>query len=91
MKKLTPRAEFVKHASLARVRRRAWDAMAMASSHDPDHAKELLELRSRIEVLEREMERIGAPLYRTIRKGKTNIHVQRVRALPKPDYSLRVN
>lgn len=91
MKKLTPRAEFVKHACLKRVRQRAWDAMEMASTHDPDHAKELVELRSRVEVLERQMERIGAPRYRTICKGRTNIHVQRVRNLPKPNYSLRVN
>lgn len=41
----------------------AFDAMHMASTHDPD-------LLSRIEVLERQMERLGAPQYRILKKGK---------------------
>lgn len=83
---MTPRAKFVKKPNLEKVAAHAWDAMTMASTHDPDHAKELRELRSRIEVLERQMERIGAPLYRS----KGNLHIQRVRNLPEPDYKLRV-
>lgn len=50
-----------------------WDAMMMASSHDPDHArelkalnKELNELTTRVAILERQMERIGAPQYRRV-------------------------
>lgn len=43
------------------------------------------DLESRIAVLERQMERIGAPLYRI----KGNLLIQRVRNLPKPDYKLR--
>jgi hypothetical protein len=40
----------------------AKDALRLASTHDPDH-----ELR--ISILERQVERLGAPIYRVI-KGK---------------------
>lgn len=70
MKKLSPRARFIKLADGLEVKRCVWDALMLASSHDPDHAKELRDLRIRIEVLERQMERIGAPQYRLVRKGK---------------------
>jgi chaperonin cofactor prefoldin len=50
-------------------------------------AKELRELRIRIVVLERQMERIGAPMYST----RGNLIIERVRNLPKPNYKLRAN
>jgi hypothetical protein len=70
MKKQSPRSKFIKEVNFERLAGFAWDAMVLASTHDPEHEKDLFELRSRIEVLERQMERIGAPQYRTIRKGK---------------------
>ena len=83
---MSPRKRFITQANLQKVAARTWDASMQASTHDPDHAKELCDLRKRIEVLERQMVRIGAPLYRT----KGNLHVQRVRNLPEADYKLRV-
>jgi len=42
-------------------------------------------LQSELDMVQRQMERIGAPLYR--RKG--NLYIQRVKNLPTPDYKLR--
>lgn len=39
------------------------DVTRLASTHDPDHGH-------RLDILERQMVRIGAPQYRTFRKGK---------------------
>jgi hypothetical protein len=47
--------------------------------------KQIEELLSRVAVLERQMERIGAPLYRV----KGNLLIERVKNLPKPNYKLR--
>jgi hypothetical protein len=44
-KKLSPRAKFIKEVDIKRLAAYAWDAMQLASSHDPDHAKELKQLR----------------------------------------------
>lgn len=63
MSKLSPRAKFIKTASLEKVAAYAWDAMQLASSHDPDHEK-------RLAILERQVERLGAPQYRTVRSRK---------------------
>jgi hypothetical protein len=43
---MTPRAKFIAEASKnpKKLAAWAWDAMMLASSHDPDHAKELAEL-----------------------------------------------
>ena len=57
------RAKFIETASMKRLKGFAWDAMQLASTHDPD-------LLLRIEVLERQMQRLGAPQYRAVRKGK---------------------
>ena len=73
------RAKFIASKDIKEIAAHAWDALTLASTHDPDHAKKLRELESRIEVLERQMERIGAPQYRTIYKGKSPVHVERVR------------
>lgn len=42
------------------VLRMAKDALRMASTHDPEHEQ-------RLAVLERQMERIGAPQYRKVK------------------------
>lgn len=63
MKKLSPRANFIKTVDFERLAGYAWDAMQLASTHDPD-------LETRISILERQVERIGAPKYRVISKGK---------------------
>lgn len=63
---MSPRAKFVKDVTPKRLAGYSWDAMQLASTHDPDHAKELKELRMRIEVMERQLERLGAPQYRRV-------------------------
>ena len=80
-KKLTPRANFIATADLKKLAGYAWDAMQQASTHDPDILRWMKEDRelqtrrfsdscARLSILERQMERIGAPQYRVIRKGK---------------------
>ena len=44
MKKQSPRAKFISTVGLKKLAGYAWDAMRLASSHDPDHAKELKHL-----------------------------------------------
>jgi hypothetical protein len=88
MRKLSPRAKFIAEATLKSLAAYAWDAMQLASSHDPEHAKEIIRLANLIQgevtledrrfadvcqrlfILERQTERLGAPQYRTLRKGK---------------------
>ena len=88
MRKQTARAKFIAEVDSKRLAAYAWDAMQLASSHDPDHAKELKRLESliyaevklqdrrfadlcsRLSVVERQLEKIGAPQYRVIYKGK---------------------
>lgn len=55
-----PRARFIETADVKKVAATAWDAMQLASSHDPD-------LLLRIEVLEHQMKRLGAPQYRRVK------------------------
>lgn len=50
-KKLTPRADFIKNATDERVRGFLWDAMQLASSHDPEHEKAINDLTKKIKVL----------------------------------------
>jgi hypothetical protein len=66
------------------------DCMNLASTHDPDHAVEIrrlfrwserlfgrvLKLEDRLEVTERQLQRLGAPQYRKIKNG---IYAERVR------------
>jgi len=59
-KKKGPRASFIERSDLKKVAAFAWDAMQLASSHDPD-------LEDRIVILERQMERLGAPQYRKVK------------------------
>ena len=61
--KLSARAKFIAEVDLKKLAGTTWDALMLASTHDPD-------LEMRIDVLERQMERIGAPQYRLIKKGK---------------------
>ena len=48
MKKKSPRAKFISEVKLKRLAGYAWDAMRLASTHDPDHAKELKRLEGLI-------------------------------------------
>lgn len=48
----------------------AFAALELAMKHDPDHAEQLRDLELRVGILERQMERLGAPQYRVISKGK---------------------
>jgi hypothetical protein len=68
------RKEFARHERMIR------EALRLASTHDPDlvreikdHARWLVqlgtELGNRLDVVERQLERIGAPQYRVIHKG----------------------
>jgi hypothetical protein len=88
MRKQSPRAKFIARADLKRLAAYAWDAMQLASSHDPDHAKDLKRIEaliyaevklqdrrfadicSRLSTMERQLERLGAPQYRVLYKGK---------------------
>jgi hypothetical protein len=44
-RKLSLRAKFIKEADVKRLAGYTWDAMQLASSHDPEHARELKQLR----------------------------------------------
>lgn len=81
MKKETPRARFIKECDPKKIATVAWDAMCMASTHDPDLVKAISEtdhkleswvkqLWREIDILKRQTERLGAPQYRMVRKGK---------------------
>lgn len=48
MKRQSPRAKFIAEIDLQRLAGYAWDAMSLASSHDPDHAKQLEKLEALI-------------------------------------------
>ena len=47
---MTPRAKFIAEASKnpKKLAAWAWDAMMLASSHDPDHAKELASIHKEL-------------------------------------------
>jgi hypothetical protein len=76
---VTPRARFIADADIKKIAARAWDASMQASSHDPEHAAELVKLSkliyAEVKLQDRRftdicarlsvLERIG-----TIRKGK---------------------
>jgi hypothetical protein len=66
---VTNRAKFIATADEKKLRGWAWDAMMLASTHDPDHAKELRAITDRLNIIERQLERIGAPQYRKVRTG----------------------
>ena len=59
-KKKGPRAKFVDSADPKKIAALAWDAMQLASTHDPD-------LEERIIILERQVKRLGAPQYRKVK------------------------
>ena len=75
---MTPRAKFVatmqyhltEPVNAKRLAEVVWNTMIQAQNHDPEHAKELRDLRCRVAILERQAERLGAPQYRTVYKGK---------------------
>jgi hypothetical protein len=80
MPKLTPRAKFIRDAWTAQAAAKAWDAMELASTHDSEHHRwltritkvlnrDLNAIETRLNVIERQFERIGAPQYRLASKG----------------------
>ena len=87
-KKLSPRANFIATFDLKKLAGYVWDAMMLASTHDPDHSEYLDKLNdliyaevklqdrrfsdtcTRLSIVERQLERLGAPQYRVVRKGK---------------------
>jgi hypothetical protein len=70
MKEKSPRTKFVAQLDLRKFASILWNTMIQASHHDPDHAKELEKLSSRLDVVEHQLWRLGAPQYRTVYKGK---------------------
>jgi len=80
VKKLTPRAKFIATADEKRIKQLLWDVAEQASNHDPEHHewltdiskclnKDLPKIDNRLDIIERQLERIGAPQYRKVRKG----------------------
>jgi hypothetical protein len=74
---MTPREKFIKYASHRHIAKKAWDAMMMASTHDPDHAQKLKCMMrdvniifDKLHVIERQIERLGAPQYRKVYAGR---------------------
>jgi hypothetical protein len=63
----SPRSKFLEKFDDHRLAAVVWDLMELATTHDPDHAKELRNLHSRLELAERRLDRIGAPQYRRIK------------------------
>lgn len=53
-----------------KVERDAKEALRLASHHDPDHERRFKELYNRIAVIDRQLQRLCAPEYRVVRKGK---------------------
>lgn len=46
-----------------KLSRLALDCMKLASTHDPDHER-------RLDVIERQLQRLGAPQYRMVKRGR---------------------
>jgi hypothetical protein len=59
------------------LQKTANEALRLAITHDPDHGKMLRDLTIRVETIERQMERLGAPQYRVVSKGKAPIPLKR--------------
>jgi phosphate uptake regulator len=55
---MTPRAKFIAKASQKNIAQMAWDAMMMASSHDPDHAKAIRRLERWVDRLFRRVAKL---------------------------------
>lgn len=69
MKKMSHRRRFINTATLADVAAHSWAAMDLACHHDPEHEKDIKQLRDELDIVKRQLERIGAPQYRKVRKG----------------------
>jgi hypothetical protein len=67
MKKTSPRTKFIVETDITKLKSSVWDLMQLALSHDPEHSKQLRNLEMRVSILERQMERIGAPQYRRVK------------------------
>jgi hypothetical protein len=90
-KKQSLRSKFIEEQNIKSIAAHSWDAMMLASSHDPEHEAALARLENliyaevklcdrrftdtcgRLSIIERQLERMGAPQYRTIRKGKVKL------------------
>lgn len=57
------KVDLISRTEFNKLRQQVRDALDQASSHDPEHHERLV-------VLERQMQRLGAPEYRRVRKGK---------------------
>ena len=64
---MSPRKKFIKTVTFKRLAGYSWDAMQLASSHDPDLLKAIRNLDSQVELLERRLDRLGAPQYRRVK------------------------
>jgi hypothetical protein len=53
-----------------KVERTARQALLLASNHDPDHEQQLKSLRLRLDIVERQLQRMCAPQYRVVLKGE---------------------
>lgn len=80
MKNQSPRAKFIESVNLKKLAGHSWDAMKLASTHDPDLRQAIIETEKKLEdwvkqlwreidILKRQMERLGAPQYRVVKKG----------------------
>lgn len=66
-KQPSPRSKFLSKFDDHKLAAVVWDVMQQASSHDPDLLKAIRNLDSQVAVLERRLDRIGAPKYRRVR------------------------
>ena len=76
---MTPRAKFIKESVDKKVAARAWDAMSMASTHDPDLLRRIVMLECLVSILREYAPRDvslaidnfeGSKQYRDIQRGK---------------------
>lgn len=89
--KATARKEYVSNVSDKVLKSDVYDALILASTHDPDHSKILDDLKDRVELIEHVLQRIGAPQYRTKKlKNGAVLRIERVRGVSKGDYKLNV-
>ena len=55
---MSARAKFIEHANRKQVAAKAWDAMMMASTHDPDLLKAIRNLDSQVDRLFRKLSKL---------------------------------
>jgi hypothetical protein len=106
---MTPRTAFIARMTDPKNAKKlaayVFDAMQLASTHDPDLVKDIKNLtndanilfeskhriQERLDIVERQLERIGAPQYRVKRyRNGATVYVQRVRGVKPGDCKLNV-